>query len=600
MRVQWGKIMRVLTLACLVSSIAMSNSAFAQSAQTYTWDGRQDFAAGYFDVFYEGGTFIALPSIYSNGLEDLIVEYPDNSSCQREFDEVSKLFNQKEILTVRASEVKGKNRSSSTVYRNKVSVGKISDISINGLEGWRFISRQEQRNSPLIRDFQRKICYGTSSTQASLFITPSIYYEGGVVDIGTPAYYDGRPDMHMVRKSDPHLSLARDASEAEAEIFDFNFDYASRIKAYADYIVGQSSEISPPKIESLEINQPPQMPVLEKDEFEKTTTFEERQKHAIEKWELEVRKVEAENQKIASEQALKSAKAEQDYNDKLQTISSESYRQKVYRESFSEGIKFVLGKPYFRDILYDADAEKMSATVFSAQDETFTGSVTFDVPLSTARSFKSDLQNKKIVPVITFDENLNVISAKTLSNTGLVDLDFHNAKESGSVELLQSFINEHPQSSKVELAKNEIIKLKNLRREKEAKQAAIRRDKEIAEKKLAEKKAAEAFQMTRLGNCEIGNTIYHRETWNTKTSSGNIIADSLFGAATKEEFVIVYEAVVKARVGSKVEAVINDYGVKQTQGGGFLQPKTWAKYDISSHADKYIGKTQFYESSRCD
>lgn len=62
----------------------------------------------------------------------------------------------------------------------------------------------------------------------------------------------------------------------------------------------------------------------------------------------------------------------------------------------------------------------------------------------------------------------------------------------------------------------------------------------------------------------------------------------------------VYEAVVKSHVGEKVEVVINDYGVKQTQGGGFLQPKTWAQYDISAHADKYIGKTQFYEKSRCD
>lgn len=103
-----------------------------------------------------------------------------------------------------------------------------------------------------------------------------------------------------------------------------------------------------------------------------------------------------------------------------------------------------------------------------------------------------------------------------------------------------------------------------------------------------------------LGSCNIGNTVYHREIWNTKTSSGNIIADGLFGAATKDTFIITYEAIVESFLGDKVKTIINDYKIQQTVGGGFLDQKTFRKYNIASHADKFIGKVQFYKKSRCD
>jgi hypothetical protein len=103
-----------------------------------------------------------------------------------------------------------------------------------------------------------------------------------------------------------------------------------------------------------------------------------------------------------------------------------------------------------------------------------------------------------------------------------------------------------------------------------------------------------------LGVCSVGESVYHREKWNTKTSSGNVIADSLFNAATKEEFVIIFEGIVEGFLGNKVKVIINDYKVEQTQGGGFLQPKTYQGNELARYADKYIGKAQFYEKSRCD
>lgn len=114
------------------------------------------------------------------------------------------------------------------------------------------------------------------------------------------------------------------------------------------------------------------------------------------------------------------------------------------------------------------------------------------------------------------------------------------------------------------------------------------------------KKEEELAKFYTLGDCEVGNSVYHREVWNTKTSSGNIIADGLFGAATKESFIITYEAIVEGFLGDKVKTIINDYKIQQTLGGGFLDQKTYRKYEIAKHADKYIGRTQFYKKSRCN
>src|SRR5665647_601437 len=69
-----------------------------------------------------------------------------------------------------------------------------------------------------------------------------------------------------------------------------------------------------------------------------------------------------------------------------------------------------------------------------------------------------------------------------------------------------------------------------------------------------EKAATDAAkQFIKLGNCVEGETVYHREVWNATTSSGNIMADALLNASTKETFIIVFEGVVKGTLGKKVE-----------------------------------------------
>lgn len=125
----------------------------------------------------------------------------------------------------------------------------------------------------------------------------------------------------------------------------------------------------------------------------------------------------------------------------------------------------------------------------------------------------------------------------------------------------------------------------------------LRERAELAEAKRRKEEAYRRFY--NLGKCELGNSVYHREVWDTDTTSGNVIADFVFNASTKEQFIITYEAVVESFLGSKVKTIINDYKIQQTLGGGFLNPKTHRLNELAAHADKYIGKVQFYEKSRC-
>lgn len=132
-------------------------------------------------------------------------------------------------------------------------------------------------------------------------------------------------------------------------------------------------------------------------------------------------------------------------------------------------------------------------------------------------------------------------------------------------------------------------------------QETLKKEREAQLKKEQDEKAAKeaARKFVKLGNCEVGETVYHREAWDTSTSSGNFLADALFNASVKESFIIEFEGVVKGFVGKKVEVYLQDYSVKQTRGGGFLQPATGVGNSVSNYADKRIGKSHFFDKSRC-
>jgi hypothetical protein len=105
---------------------------------------------------------------------------------------------------------------------------------------------------------------------------------------------------------------------------------------------------------------------------------------------------------------------------------------------------------------------------------------------------------------------------------------------------------------------------------------------------------------TSFEKCTIGSDIVIREKFSTSTSSGNILADGLFGAAAKEEFLVEYYGIVKSFMGNKVEVFYQNYNVIQEKGGGLFSQRTDKKYLIAESADKKMGRSVFHDKSVCN
>lgn len=160
-----------------------------------------------------------------------------------------------------------------------------------------------------------------------------------------------------------------------------------------------------------------------------------------------------------------------------------------------------------------------------------------------------------------------------------IEPEYQKAKKAKNISVLQAFADNYPFNVRGKDALADIQRIKEQEQERVAAEAARK--------------------FNELGRCEVGETVYNRETWDSTTSSGNILADALFGAATKESFIIEFEGIVKGFIGKKVEVYVQDYAIKQTRGGGIFQPVTGVKGRIAEYADKKVGKSYFYDRSRC-
>ncbi len=140
---------------------------------------------------------------------------------------------------------------------------------------------------------------------------------------------------------------------------------------------------------------------------------------------------------------------------------------------------------------------------------------------------------------------------------------------------------------------------KELKAKEEAEKQRLQAQKEAEQRAQAAKAEAEFKAMfPRLGRCIVGESVTHRELLNASQSSGNALADIIWNSHTKAQYVIEYEAVVEGFVGSKVKTTINGYQVKQLKAGSYVDGADM-RSRVAGYADKLVGKTQFYDRSRC-
>jgi len=373
--------------------------------------------------------------------------------------------------------------------------------------------------------------------------------------------------------------------------------------------VAQFNKLYKPTLPDKPTKAAPIKPIkLVKGEFETTVIFDERRKLEREKLEAKNKIVDERHQKMILKWQATILELKE-YND----LKIQNYDQQQERLSILGTVMTMkYGKPLVKSVNYDADNQNFTITITTGYGR-FEQSIKVPIKISHAPKFKKVLSKRGFIPtleMVATPNGVKIVGVEEIKNPEeLVELQVLSEAK-GSVDRLTAFLAKFPSSTLASDAKHQIkviqdkesarIAAQEYRQEKhetKARERAALRQQEV--QKFEQQRATAERELPILGRCAIGSTVYHREKWSTTTSSGNVIADALFNASTKEQFIIVFNGVVTGFVGDKVEVVINNYGVKQTMGGGFLQQKTWRKYELNKYADKFIGKTQFYERSRC-
>lgn len=461
------------------------------------WESGSDFAAGYFDVFYEGGLFYALPSIYSNNLVNTIVNHEKASNCDRKPPvELSKLITvgQKNIYKLARHAL---------LYKNREVVGKISDVSIDGIKGWRLPTYNEIVESSHSAKLEYGLCIKTlpngnwnSDAFYSSGFNVMTYTRGHVGSRGEITdhmyIYDKNKGWRAAGYDWPKAFavLARNPTKIEKLVFgDSQLDYMGRILKYAE--LRTNEELTPKRfqVDKPALAEDPSKPVLTKDEFETTVVFESRVSSANDYWVNESNKIHKANNNLMKEYDKKLNNAELKYENDVKLFSSSEYKINIYSIIFKEAVRMVLGQPYFKEFKYDADLERMTAVVFSARSPEFKKKVSFSVPLSTARSFKSELQNNQLIPLVELNSDLSIASVDAVTNKHKITLDYSIAKSQNTKKHYISFMSTYPNSTLAIDARLELDKLKEKakKEDRERKLAEEKRDIRLAAEREAER-----------------------------------------------------------------------------------------------------------------
>jgi len=229
-------------------------------------------------------------------------------------------------------------------------------------------------------------------------------------------------------------------------------------------------------------------PIIIKEEFETSVDFEKRKIDAQSKWEIKRKEVEQRKKEILRQYDDMLNEAELDYKRQGEKFADKEFIKEIYTKNLKKAVIQILGKPYFKDMKYDADLKTMVATVFSATEPNFNQEVKFLVPIETARSFKDDLNKKTLIPTVTLDNEFNIVKSEAVVNDKKIAMEYTISEKQNTIEGYREFINKYPKS---ELTKKVTSKISQI--EEDKRNAEIQRQKEIAEseKQMAAKKEQE-------------------------------------------------------------------------------------------------------------
>jgi TolA-binding protein len=190
------------------------------------------------------------------------------------------------------------------------------------------------------------------------------------------------PASRLARVLDAPLALARTIAEQRMEDF-----------------MARPATLRPFDRPAPTVPDSPPSPVLTKDEFETTLTFQARVRQAQEDYEAEVQSLrdaylaEAEEYNAAIDAYNESVRAEM--------ANREERSDEMFWRFVDEAVDQVLGRPQLRNAYYNADVEAFTAELVGSGGSEFIQNVSIQVPLEEARGFVEAIDRAR--PALFFE-----------------------------------------------------------------------------------------------------------------------------------------------------------------------------------------------------
>lgn len=448
------------------------------NASNIVWEAKVDFAGGYYDLFYENGLVYALPSLYRKDiLSNQEINEANINECRLTIDRLYDVYSKSSY------DLKNNIASTKLYSGENVEIGKFADIVINGIAQWRLPTVQELKQENKFIQWQKMMC---KRYQYKDFRT--IYEQGGIFPVA--AFDNGRIediayryniDKHEPKKtklefqnfsSDSYsIVLAKDLKAAQKDIMNNSkFSIIEKIRQLAQLEVEEKTTVAKIDWPKPILNSIPPMQQVTKDEFETTASYEQRLSKAKIEHDRLSAKINDKNNAALREYEVEKENMEKQYAAEVKRMTDKEYRANLYQSALKNAFALVVGRPYVKNISYDADSQKMKAVIFSAQVDNFEYPVSFDVPLSSAKTFKEDLLNRNVVPVVILNSNAEIVDFKTTVNQSRIDFEFVLAKGKNSIDGYNAFLAQYPDSGYVKEAKNAIAKIEQANKQEKIKQ----------------------------------------------------------------------------------------------------------------------------------
>ena len=499
------KLFRLGGIALSLSTVSMA--AESLPSNVINWESGRDFAAGTYDVFYENDLLLAMPSIYANNLQDLVIANPESAQACSRTDSIDA----GKWVHIRSKDIERAGRDKAPLYLGDKEIGKLNEVQIDAHTGWRLLTFPEAQRSAMLERWQKGFCFLGKTRLGDKYFGAKgsvlTYTAGGAHNKGAwTALALGQvvetnnngslrwKQTEYATESSP-VVLVRTPSAIEHEVLgNPRLDISGRIKRYAELMANQTARPERQPLAKPALAALPAQPVLVKDEFETTTAFEQRKQRELEAWRKRSDQVEQGNAQLLASYDQAMNAAEHAYQSQLAQLQSEAGKARIQQEVLQQAVLVVLGKPYFRDLHYDADTQRMQGMVFSATSPDFSKPVSIPVPLAQAHSFKQDLQDKKLVPQVQMDQDLNILAVNVVTNDKKIALEFDLAKSQDTETAYQEFMAQYPQAPQVKAAQAAIAKIQQqkMRAEQQRQRDDAARSKREAEKNKAEMQAYQA------------------------------------------------------------------------------------------------------------